>query len=465
MKKLTAIILVMMLVMVNITLVNAKVPDQKEITKYLDEVSKYELENIKNPSYGSIGGEWATMGLARYGTITDSFVSTYKTNLTNELKACKGILSTRKYTEYARVVIALTAIEENPESFAGYNLLRPLAELDNVTSQGANGILYTLIALDCGGYEVPEPNESYEGERTTREKLVNMILGNQLEDGGWSLMGTKSDTDVTAIAIQALAPYYKEEKVKKAVDKGLDRLGELQQKDGGYKTGEFANCESTAQVLTALSVMSVSIEDSRFVKNGNTVIDGLMQYYHSGAFSHFVDGDANQMATEQAMFALTSYYRSISGMNGLFEMKDGITKRVLSSEKSSETSNSKSTNNSTKKSADKRKNKTSNSKNTESKSTKSNETQTTNNIESNANKIEESSTKIQKTTEVESETILETDEYGETVTLAENKKVEETKKAANAQNRNDMWIVVSVLGLIIIGVAGYIVYKREKIKK
>lgn len=317
--------------LVLILLVNANctqgnsVFSKKATNEYLYKIAVYEQSHVENPSYGSVEGEWMMMGLARYGAVAESYIDTYKNNLKKYLKSCNGILSTRKYTEYARVIIALTSLEENPENFAGYNLLKPLAEFQKVMSQGMNGVIYTLIALDCGNYKIPEPEKSYDGNKTTREKLIGYILANQTADGGWNFAGAKADTDMTAMAIQALAPYYhKEEKVKQAVNEALNRLGELQQNDGSYCSGTLKTCESTAQVLTALSVMNVSVEDARFVKNGKTLLDGLMQYYQKNGFSHLIGGDINQMATEQAMYAMTAYYRSISGMNSLFDMADGI---------------------------------------------------------------------------------------------------------------------------------------------
>ena len=311
MKKRIVCVIMILLLISTVPVCGATALTKAQTDKYLYDISYYEQYNITKPSYGSVGGEWMVMGLARYGAVTRETLSTYKSNLKAYVKSCNGQLSSRKYTEYARVVIALTAIEENPENFAGYNLVRPLAEYDRLISQGLNGIIYGLIALDCGNYDIPKPEKNYTGEVTTREKLVKTILNNQKSDGGWNFSGTKADTDMTAMAIQALAPYMSEERVKKAVDKAVDCLGELQQSDGGYATSNVKNCESTAQVLTAISTINVSVKDSRFIKNGNSVIDGLMKYYKNGGFSHAQGGMINQMSTEQAMYALTAYYRNI----------------------------------------------------------------------------------------------------------------------------------------------------------
>ena len=263
---------------------------------------------------------------ARYG-IRQDYADKYIKNLQKHIEDVDGVLSTRKYTEYARVVIALTSLEKNPKSFGGYNLLQPLAEYDNLISMGVNSVSYALIAFDCGNYEIPEPKKDYHGKVTTRDKLITAIINAQLKDGGWTLAGKNVDVDVTAMAIQALAPYYKRnENVREALEKALEKLSSMQQMDGGFQSSNNGGNESTAQVLTALSELRIDIEDKRFVKNGNTVVDGLLQYYKNGGFSHRVGGAVNQMATEQSMYALVAYYRSITDKNRLFDMSDGVSR-------------------------------------------------------------------------------------------------------------------------------------------
>ena len=295
----------------------------KQVDQYLSETASFLMSHNPKPSMGSVGGEWMIMGLARSERLRTAYGQTYEKQLASVVNECKGKLSERKYTEYSRVIIALTSIGQNPEKFQGYNLLRPLAELDGIKRQGANGIIYALISLDCGNYEIPKPDGSYHGEITTREKLVEFILAAELPDGGWAFSGKKADSDMTAMTIQALVPYYKkDDAVKKAVHKGLECLSQLQLPDGSYQTGPTKTCESTAQVLTALSEMGISINDKRFVKNGNTVFDGLLTYYHHGSFSHLPGGDINEMATEQAFYAMAALSRNLSGKNRLYEMSD-----------------------------------------------------------------------------------------------------------------------------------------------
>ena len=159
----------------------------------------------------------------------------------------------------------------------------------------------------------------------TREKLIQAILDAQLSDGGWAFSGDEADVDMTAMAIQALAPYYKtNETVKTAVDKALDVLSRLQQADGGFASGDSANCESCAQVVVALTALGIDpLTDSRFIKNGVTMLDALASFYVTGGgFRHTANGDLDGMATEQGYYALAAYYRFANAQTRLYDMSD-----------------------------------------------------------------------------------------------------------------------------------------------
>lgn len=295
---------------------------KSQTKNYLDKISEYEISKVASPTYGSVGGEWLIMGLARYGTLTENYQKLYLNNLKYEVEKCNGVLSKNKYTEYARVVLALTSVNAAPDNFGGYNLLKPLAELDHVVKTGMNSVAFCLLAFDCGNYGIPEAAKEYTGEKTTREKLISILLENQLNDGGWAITGKKSEADVTAMVLQALSKYRKQEKVEKAVENGLKMLSARQNKSGAFSSGGSENCESTAQVLAAMMALEIKVSDSRFIKDNHTVLDGLFQYYQDGGFKHTEDSFVNQMSTEQAMYALTAYYRGLSDENGLYDMKD-----------------------------------------------------------------------------------------------------------------------------------------------
>ena len=312
------------------TTVNANIVLSKsETSKYINAVAQRQLKEVKNPSHSSAGGEWTVMGLARAGKITNNYKNIYKKNLKKTLDNQKGELSRNAFTEYSRTVIALTSIGENPYNFYGYDVISPLAEADNVMKQGMNGLAYALIALECGDYDNVNPRDGYDGRVGSIEKYKNSLVGSSLPNGGWALFGKKADVDMTAIAIQALAPFYKESKVKSVVDDGLKVISSKQKDTGGFETMGNENCESSCQVLTALSSLKISVKDKRFVKKKHTVLDSLMSYYNNGGFSHLKKGLVNQMATDQALYALVAYKNTLANDPPLFNMKKVAVKKKV----------------------------------------------------------------------------------------------------------------------------------------
>ena len=283
---------------------------QQPYQKALDAVKGDEL---------AFGSEWLVIALARSGReVPDS----YYDSVVKAVQDAGGVLSDRKFTEYSRTILALTAIGKDPTNVGGYDLLSKLADMDDVTFQGLNGAIFALIALDSNKYDVPAVADG--GKQVTRDGLVAYILEQQLSDGGWALSGDSADPDMTAMALQALAAYRTGDKaVQSAVDKALKTLSDMQQADGGYSSWGTLNSESCAQVIIALTALGIDpAKDSRFAKNGLTVLDALLSFALDGGFRHTADGERNDMATEQALCALTAYARLLDGKTALYDMTD-----------------------------------------------------------------------------------------------------------------------------------------------
>ena len=292
-------------------------PDVKGITAA---ATNY-VASITEPAFSN---EWLVLGLARNGVaLTDSFKDSYFQSVVKTMQENDGVLSSSKYTEYSRTVLALTALGYDPTNVGGYNLLAPLTDFKAVTKQGVNGAVFALIALDSHNYEIPAVSDGKT--QTTRENLIQFILDSQLSDNGWTFSGDTADVDMTAMTIQALAPYYKTNTVvKTAVDAALALLSDRQDVNGGYASYGDANSESNAQVLVALTALGIDPEsDVRFLKNGHSVVDALCAYYvGEGGFSHVADGTVNGLATTQAYYALAAYARFQKGLTRLYDMSD-----------------------------------------------------------------------------------------------------------------------------------------------
>ena len=291
-----------------------------EMGKKLEEIYKTTgdyMSKLGTPGFGSVGGEWMVIGLARSGRTVPAGYYDNVVKFVWENADKNERLHRAKVTDNARVILALTAIGKDVTNVGGHNLLKGLDNMDYVQTQGINGPIFTLIALDSHNY--PTMGD------VTREKLIQVILDAQLTDGGWDLSADKADPDMTAMAIQALAPYYKtNETVKAAVDKALEALSALQRSDGGFGSWGTVNSESCAQVIVALTALGIDpTADSRFVKNGLTVLDALAGFYVTGGgFRHTANGDLDGMATEQGYYALAAYYRFANAQTRLYDMSD-----------------------------------------------------------------------------------------------------------------------------------------------
>lgn len=277
----------------------------------LTDTAAWLKKNIPDPTVSSIGGEWAVLGLSRSGLeVPQSWYDTYYGNLESYVKDCKGVLHNRKYTEYSRVAIAVAAMGKDPANVAGYDLLKPLTDFDKTVWQGVNGAIFALIAMDCVGYE-----------SSVRQDFIDHILEQEISGGGWALSGDEADSDMTAMALQALAKYQDQTKVKWATDRAITWLSRNQNADGTFSTYGVSNCESVAQVMVALCELGIDPADKRFVKNGNALEDALLSFYTKGkGFCHVAGGSTDGMATEQGFYALVSLHRSEQGLSGLYAM-------------------------------------------------------------------------------------------------------------------------------------------------
>ncbi len=268
---------------------------QQMVISTIQDISTVLQKNNPQPKPGSTGGEWLILGLARSDmNVSNTYYDSYYKALETTVKEKEGILHKRKYTEYSRTVLALTSMGKDSGNVAGYNLLQPLEDVKATVQQGINGAIFALLALDSNEYV-----------SDARQQYVQYILEKELPNGGWALSGNQADLDVTAMAIQALAPYSEDESVQKAIERGMNSLS----------TGKIVYCESAAQLLVAMTTLGM---DTTAVES---VLDTLMEFYQKGkGFTHTLDGKVNAMATEQALYALVALDRYYDGDQALYDM-------------------------------------------------------------------------------------------------------------------------------------------------
>ncbi|MDY4220141.1 MAG: prenyltransferase/squalene oxidase repeat-containing protein [Candidatus Faecousia sp.] len=237
-----------------------------------------------------------------------------------------GGLDPLQATEWHRVALAVTALGADPTCFGLDARGEPIdlvadgvyawQTTESLGAQGLNGWIFALLLLDAGGWEPPET------ARYTRQHILRAILEAQEPDGGFGLTAGASDVDLTAMALQALAPY--REDCPEAVQGALDYLSRAQTARGDFLAWGTGSAESCAQVVIALCALGIDPRlDPRFVKAGGSALDGLLLYRREdGAFCHSLEDEAGFLATEQAGLALCALERMDGGGARLYDFTD-----------------------------------------------------------------------------------------------------------------------------------------------
>jgi len=308
-----------------------------ELETVIAETADFLLRTVPHPEVGSVGGEWLVLGLARSGqSIPSSFFEDYHRRVEQYVRERNGVLDERRFSEYSRVILGLTAAGFDPRNVAGFDLTAPLGDFERTIWQGINGPIFALLALDSLGYAIPEDQNA--GTQATRGRYIAEILRRQTPDGGFNLTAgltgpvganEMGDPDVTGMVLQALSSYQHMAEVRAATERALLFLSGAQDENGGFSSGfsvGTATIESTVQVLVALTALGVPIDDPRFVKNGNTLVDNILSFRNpGGGFRHSPSQPTtNLMATEQALYGLVAAQRALDGRNSLYNMSDAV---------------------------------------------------------------------------------------------------------------------------------------------
>ena len=275
---------------------------------------EYEFKTVPRPAYGVLGGEWTVFALSRLGVqLPEGYEEIYMTSLKQTVKETRGKLSEDKYTEYSRVCLALAALGE-ASTVEGFDLLENLEDFDRVVSQGLNGAVYALLALDA-----------HKNQSSVKQAYVDYIVEQQNSQGGFSFLGkeSSSEADMTAMVLQCLAPYKDQEKVQNVLEKGVELLSLLQSEQGGYESGGEDSSESISQAVIALCTLGIDCNGEDFRKEGKGLLDRLLEYEQKdGSFSHTGNGEGDLMATDQALCALAAYERWQDKKTALYDMSD-----------------------------------------------------------------------------------------------------------------------------------------------
>lgn len=249
---------------------------------------------------------WSYVALASAGRRLDG----------TKVKESYGPLSSAQTTmDYARLVLTMLAAGENPYDYQGQNLVAKLCAsqlpdgkfADNIdgTGQGdageqvlLNAHVWAIMAIYSAGGDIPDA-----------AKAGRWLISRQHRDGGfnWLLTDGTADVDSTGMALLALAAVG-EDKNGPAVRKALSYLKGVQNPDGGFSSWGAANPESCKMVIEALVALGLDPVSEMALSGGNPLTAMLGFQRPDGSFAHIKGGTADEMATQQALLALSGIY-------------------------------------------------------------------------------------------------------------------------------------------------------------
>lgn len=180
------------------------------------------LENRPLTAGDSVS-DWLAVASGRAGLQRPDYLRDLESYVTSMYRE-NGGLDRIKATEWHRITLAVQAQGGDPTAFGRDREGKPIdlvaegtynwSRSRSLGAQGLNGWIFALITLDSGGFAVPE------GAAYTREDMRRAILSAQTEEGAFGLSAGTADVDITAMALQALAPYQEDPATAEAIRPG-----------------------------------------------------------------------------------------------------------------------------------------------------------------------------------------------------------------------------------------------------
>ncbi|GAA0470668.1 DUF4430 domain-containing protein [Alkalibacillus silvisoli] len=288
-----------------------------------DNLEELTLEYIKQLTDESIDYLLSNDSLDWYGSIT---LNALKRDVAQQIAedSIESVVVNegefRLVTDAARNILILTAAGKDATDIEGYNLIEKLTNHEGMTSQGNNGPIYSLLAINSGGYDT-------EDDATwSKDKLIEYLIEEQLDDGGWSLFGNSFHVDLTGMGLAALAPYQGDENIKTVIDNAAAHLSKAQHEDGGYPDPFHGGDSSPSIAMAITGLVSVGIDptgEEFTTEKGVNLVERLLQFRNDdGGFDQNIgDDESNSIASNQSVFGLAAYYKFLNNDGAIFDFR------------------------------------------------------------------------------------------------------------------------------------------------
>ena len=253
---------------------------------------------------GSIGdfatSAWAVMAIAAAEEDPHNWKVDTNPSIIDYLASNAGSASSA--TDYARMLLAIAAANEDPFSFGGMDFVSLLQATYDGTQIGDSSLLnddfWGVLGLIAAG-------ESQTSAIITDS--VSFILSNQGGDGGWSWgVGQASDVDDTAAAVMALTAAGQPAS-SPAITDALAYIKSTQVDNGGFESWGSTNSATDSWGIDGIAAAGEDPTSAGWVSGaGNDPVDDLLTFQNpDGSFNWTAATPSNKvLMTSYAITAL-----------------------------------------------------------------------------------------------------------------------------------------------------------------
>ena len=225
-------------------------------------------------------------------------------NLSEDILLIKSkykVVETNEPTDYAKNIIVLLAVGDDPANYNGIDYVTGLISALNTEVQKQSPeptqIAWSIFALDMTGV-------NYDTESALK-KLIEL----QADDGSFGNI-----LDYTAMCIMAFQNHKDVEGVIESLNKGISNI--LANKENIINSDSTNQYTISSVIQGLISVGENPLSDKWTTDDSNTMLNALLKYKEGNTFG-------NDMATEQAFIALADLYKKESMFTGAKINSDG----------------------------------------------------------------------------------------------------------------------------------------------
>ena len=299
--------------------------DENNLIKTINDAAAWKDE-YDSPFY-SIGTASSNLYITTLRRLGKSY--DYESYLNGLDGVAAGYGAEHNAADMQKTVLAVISSYGDAQNVGGRDLVADSTYMRDATAplskDGCDAYSWALIALEAGGYEIPD------GASVSKDEIIASLLSYQNGDGGFG--GVLS----TAAAVTALAPYVNtsgaytitqkqtgwtiDVSPEDAVESALAYLSEAQMKDG-----DWGNLNATAMTIIALDSVGVDCETSPYfsARDGNA-LDGLMSYKNKDGGFSYDEMKSDGESTSYALCALASHLGFKQGRAAFFRLDAGDT--------------------------------------------------------------------------------------------------------------------------------------------